>query len=117
MAEGRNPRLAEVAGLDRRVPRVRQRLGLLVWLVCATCALVLALGALLVALEADQSLVLVDAVTSGAALVDLTVFDADSGVVQFTGDDAAVKNTLVNWGLAAAVWLLLGRVLDGLLSR
>ncbi|WP_181312806.1 hypothetical protein [Nocardioides campestrisoli] len=109
--------MTEGNGLDRRVPRVRQRLGLLVWLVCATCALVLALGALLVALEADQRIVLVDAVTSGAAMVDLAVFDAGSGVVQFTGEDAAVKNALVNWGLAAAVWLLLGRLLDGLLSR
>jgi hypothetical protein len=91
---------------------VRARLAQLVWLVCVLCALVLALGALLVALKANTDNALVVFVKDAANTVDLGVFDRRDGVLVFKGDNAATKNALVNWGLAAVVWLVIGRILD-----
>ena len=44
--------------------------------------------------------------------MDLGVFYRDDGVKEFTGENAATKNALFNWGLAAVVWLVVGRILD-----
>ena len=91
---------------------VRARLAQLVWLVCVLCALVLALGALLVALKANTDNALVVFIKDAADAVDLGVFDPQDGVMKFEGENAATKNALVNWGLAAIVWLVIGRILD-----
>lgn len=91
---------------------VRTRLAHLVWLICVLCALVLALGALLVALNANGDNELVQFIKDTASAVDLGVFDRGDGVLKFDGDNAATKNALVNWGLAAVVWLIIGRILD-----
>ena len=90
--------------------RVRTLLAHALWVVCALCALVLAVGALLVAVEAtNESNQLVKLVLDLADAVDLGVFSRDGGVFEF---DSATKNALVNWGLAAIVWLLIGRFLE-----
>ena len=94
---------------------VRVRIAQLVWLVCVLCALVLALGALLVALKANADNQLVQFIKESASAVDLGVFDRGDGVLKFDGDNAATKNALVNWGLAAVVWLIIGRILDRLI--
>jgi len=91
---------------------VRRRLAQLVWLICVLCALVLALGALLVALKANGDNELVQFIKDAASAVDLGVFDRGDGVLKFDGDNAVTKNALVNWGLAAVVWLIIGRILD-----
>jgi hypothetical protein len=91
---------------------VRARIAQLVWLVCVLCALVLALGALLVALDANTENALVVFIKDAADAVDLGVFDRNDGVMKFEGENAGTKNALVNWGLAAVVWLVIGRVLD-----
>lgn len=91
---------------------VRARIAQLIWLVCVVCALLLAVGALLIALGANRDNDLVGFVLQGADAVDLGVFSRRDGIKEFTGDGAAVKNALVNWGLGAVVWLVVGRILD-----
>lgn len=91
---------------------VRTRLAQVVWLVCVLCALALALGALLIALKANTDNDLVTFVLDAADTVDLGVFSKDEGIKQFTGKGAETKNALVNWGLGAVAWLVVGRILD-----
>ena len=91
--------------------KIRATLAQLVWLACAFAALLLAVGALLIALDANKSNELVAAVLRAASWVDLDVFSRQDGIKQFRGDGAQVKNALVNWGLGAIVWLVAGRVL------
>ena len=84
----------------------------LVWLVCVLAALVLAIGALLVALKANKDNDLVTWVLDAADKLDLTVFDRSNGIKDFTGKNAEIKEALLNWGLAAIVWLVAGRIID-----
>lgn len=92
--------------------KIRVRVAQLLWLVCALAALLLAVGALLIALDANQQNDLVDVVLRGADFVDLGVFSRADGIKQFRGQGADVKNALFNWGLGAIAWLVVGRVLD-----
>ncbi|HEY0888421.1 MAG TPA: hypothetical protein VGE38_02275 [Nocardioides sp.] len=97
------------------VADVRRLVAQLMWLACSIAALVLALGALMVSFGANTDNGLVRFVLDAAAAVDLGVFDRDQGVKQWTGENAQTKNALLNWGLAALVWLIAGRVLDRLI--
>jgi hypothetical protein len=94
------------------VDRVRRVLAQLVWAVCSVAALVLALGALFVAFQANTDNALVRFVLDLADDLDLGVFDRDDGIKQWTGENAQTKNALFNWGLGALVWLIAGRVLE-----
>jgi hypothetical protein len=96
----------------RTVSRVRLVLSQVLWLLFLVAALFLAVGALLIALDANRDNDLVKFVLEGADRVDLGIFSKDNGVKQFSGTDADTKNALFNWGLGAAVWLFVGRVLD-----
>ena len=69
-------------------------------------------GALLIALDANRSNELVDAVLTAASWADLDVFSRQDGIKQFRGEGAEVKNALFNWGLGAIAWLVVGRILD-----
>ena len=95
--------------------KVRRVAAQLVWALCSVAALLLALGALMIAFGANTDNALVKAVVEGAEAVDLTVFDREAGVKQWTGENAETKNALVNWGLAALVWLVVGRFLERLI--
>ena len=44
--------------------------------------------------------------------LDLGVFDRKDGIFDFDGKNAEVKDALLNWGLAALVWLIGGRIID-----
>jgi hypothetical protein len=103
---------AAAAKAKAGVDLVRLRLAQLVWLVCVLAALVLAIGALLVALKANTDNDLVDWVLKAADRLDLSVFDRDNGIKDFTGKNAEIKEALLNWGLAALVWLIGGRIVD-----
>lgn len=92
--------------------KIRVTLAQLLWLVCALAALLLAVGALLVALDANRSNDLVGFVLRGADFVDLGIFSRTDGIKQFRGQGADVKNALFNWGLGAIAWLVVGRILD-----
>jgi hypothetical protein len=94
------------------VRRVRSGLAQAIWVVCSVAALLLALGALFIAFDANTDNALVKLVLDVADRLDLGVFDRDDGVKQWTGENAETKNALFNWGLAALVWLIGGRILD-----
>lgn len=94
------------------VSKIRNTVAQLVWLVCVVCALLLAAGALLIALDANNRNDLTTFVLQGADAVDLGVFERNAGVFDFKGQGSEVKNALVNWGLAAVAWLVVGRILD-----
>ncbi len=85
---------------------VRTRIASLVWLVAVVCALFLAVGALLVALEMNQDNAIVAFVIDGANTLDLGTFK------DFTDKDAEVKEALTNWGIAALIYLVIGKALD-----
>jgi len=98
------------------VASIRARVAQLIWLICALCALLLAVGALMVALDANQKNDLVDFVLRAADAVDLGVFSREDGVWHFDAEGAKVKNALVNWGLGAIAWLVVGRILDRIIK-
>jgi hypothetical protein len=94
------------------VTQVRVRIAQVVWLAFVFCALLLAVGALLIALDANKDNSLVDLVLDGADAVDLGIFTRDNGIKDFRGDGAEVKNALLNWGLGALAYLVVGKILD-----
>jgi hypothetical protein len=78
-------------------------------------AVILAAGALCVALKANPDNALVKFILDTADKLDLGVFSrGKDGVAYFKGHThaAETKNALINWGLAAVVWLVVGRVLE-----
>lgn len=98
--------------------KVRTRIAQVVWIVCVVFALVLALGALCVALKANPDNALVGFILRSADKLDLGVFSrTKDGVFHFSGNDHAAhaKNAIVNWGLAALVWLVGGQVVSRLI--
>jgi hypothetical protein len=111
-AETRRRRSPETkAKAKATIATVRTKLASLVWLVAVVCALFLAVGALLVALKANQDNSIVKFVLDGADALD-GPFSRDNGIFTFAGKDAATKSALVNWGLAAVVYLVIGKILD-----
>lgn len=103
---------AQIAG-------VRSRIALAIRVIFIVFAVVLAVGALLVAFR--------DNVSAGNGLVRFVKgfadaidgpFGRDNGVFHFTGKgqhaaaSAVTKNALVNWGIAAVLYLVIGRVLS-----
>ena len=99
------------AKVKKGADAVRNRIAAAIWLVAVVCALFLAVGALLIALDANQNNVVVQFVLDGAALLD-GPFSRQNGVFTFEGSNAATKNALVNWGIAAIAYLVVGKILD-----
>jgi hypothetical protein len=99
----------------RTVSRVRVTLAQVIWLLFLVAALFLAVGALLIAVDANRGNDLVQFVLDGADRVDLGIFSKDNGIKDFSGDNAETKNALFNWGIGAVVWLVVGRILDRLI--
>jgi len=69
---------------------------------------------LCIALKANPDNGLVKFCIDTADKLDFGVFSRTDGVAHWTGQShaALTKNALVNWGLAAVVWLIIGRVLE-----
>ena len=88
---------------------IRTKIASVVWLVAVVCALFLAVGALLVALKMNPDNAIVAFVLEGADLLDLGEFK------EFEGKNAKVKSALTNWGIAAVIYLVVGRLLDRLI--
>jgi len=99
---GRDAGRAVVAGANA----VRSRIASLVWLVAVVCALFLAVGALLIALDMNQANPIVGFICDTARKLDFGSFK------DFTGKNAHVKSVLTNWGIAAVIYLVAGKVLD-----
>jgi len=93
---------------------VRTRLANTVWLAAVLCATVLALAALLVALDANSGNHVVEWLTHGAKrlagpLSTVFTFHKEHGAP----DEA--KNALVNWGITALAYLVAGRFVQRLI--
>lgn len=108
----RRRRGAGVAKVKTGVAAVRSKIATVVWLVAVVCALFLAVGALLIALKANEKNTIVDLVLTGARQLD-GPFSLTDGIFTFADDkDGRVKSALVNWGIAAVVYLVIGKILD-----
>ena len=96
---------------------VRSQVARAIRILFAVLAAILALGALLVVLRdsVNEQNTIVKFVTDVADAVS-GPFSKDDGIFDFSGKNAAAKNALVNWGIAAVVYLVLGRVLAGLIG-
>jgi hypothetical protein len=101
------------------VDKVRTRVAQLVWIVCVVCALILALGALCVALRANPANNLVRFILDTANKLDFGIFERGrNGVYHAVGAThaARTKNAIVNWGLAALVWLVGGQIVSRIIK-
>lgn len=92
--------------------RFRTKLASAVWLLAVVCALFLAVGALLVALKANENNAVVAFVLDVAEMLDLDVFSREEGIFTFKDDPNDVRGALVNWGIAAVAYLVVGKLLD-----
>jgi len=103
-------------GAAAQVAKLRVLLARLLWAVCAVCALILAAAVLLIAVDANPENELVRWLVARADNVDLGFFDLANPIKDWdkketdVGQD--VKTALFNYGLAAIVWLGLGKLLD-----
>ena len=118
-AEGRADRRAKLAKSGKMVKAgsdaVRNRIASVVWLLAVLAAIILAAGALLIALDANQDNAIVEWVLDAAHAIDGPFWK----VFEFTEENARgqvvtdeTKEALVNWGLAAVAYLVVGRFLD-----
>ena len=80
-------------------------------------AVVLALGAFLVAAHENvsQDNPVVRFILDFAGAID-GPFSRENGVFAFKGENAEIKDAVVNWGIAAMVYLAIGRYLQRLLA-
>ena len=91
---------------------MRSKVATVVWLLAVVCALFLAVGALLIALKANEDNSIVEFIISGAEKLD-GPFSLTDGIFTFPDDqDGRVKSALTNWGIAAVVYLVIGKILD-----
>jgi hypothetical protein len=86
-------------------------------IVFGVLATILALGALLVVLRANinEDNAVVKLVTDVAEAIS-GPFSRENGIFDFTGKNAESKNALLNWGIAAIVYLAIGRILSNVIS-
>jgi hypothetical protein len=97
--------------------RLRSILASAVWFAAVLCALTLALGALVVALDFNRDNIAVDTILTMANTIDFGVFkdfDPGKGASKSEQQSAQTKSVMVNWGLAALIYLVVGKVLDRL---
>ena len=104
--------------------RVRSLLATAVWVAAVLCALTLAVGALVVALQMNRDNAIVKPILEVANTIDFGVFkefepdppdNATRAEVQDARQSAQTKSVMVNWGLAALIYLVVGKVLDRLI--
>lgn len=91
-----------------RTEALRNGIASVIWVLAVLAAVVLALGTLLVALDASADNSLVELVIDSARGID----GPFANLFTFEGAGAETKDRLVNWGLAALAYLVVGRVLD-----
>ena len=101
--------------------RIRSLAATTIWLIAVLCALILAVGALLVALQLNRDNPIVDFVLNMANAIDFGVFkdfqpdppkNPSKAEIQDAKQSAETKSVMVNWGLAAVIYLVVGKVLD-----
>lgn len=96
---------------------VRGQAARAVRIIFGVLAAILALGAVLIVLRhninLDNSIVKFILDTADAISGP---FSRSDGIFQFTGKNAVAKNALLNWGIAAVVYLVIGRLLANLIA-
>ena len=102
----RSRRRSTEGNMKATAQAVRTQVASLVWLAAVVCALFLAVGALMVALNMNQDNAIVSFITDVAHRIDFGEFK------KFHGKDAEVKAALTNWDIAAVIYLVIGKVLD-----
>lgn len=99
-----------------KTDQMRSRLAQLVLGACTLIAALLVLAAILVALRGS-----INATNDVVQLIKniAKTFDGplsrDSGVFSFDGKRGVTLDALVNWGIAAVVWLGIGKIASGLI--
>ena len=98
------------------IDRVRTILVRVVRIVFIVFAVILALGAFLVAVRDNVSAdnPLVKFIWNFADAID-GPFSRDNGIFTFDGENAETKDAVVNWGIAAIVYLVISNVIQRLL--
>ena len=91
---------------------VRTKAARVVRIVFGVLATILALGAVLVVLRSNinEQNSIVELITNVADAIS-GPFSRTDGIFDFSGKNAVAKNALLNWGIAAIVYLLVGRLL------
>ena len=91
---------------------IRTKAARVVRIVFGVAATILALGAVLVVLRnnINEQNSIVQLILNVADAIS-GPFSRDNGIFDFTGKNAVAKNALLNWGIAAIVYLLVGRLL------
>ena len=97
--------------------QIRGQAARVVRIVFTVLAVILALGAILVVLRSNinEQNSIVKFVTDTADAV-AGPFSRTDGIFKFSGKNAVPKNALLNWGLAAIVYLVIGRVLANVIA-
>lgn len=100
-----------------RNDQVREVMARILRVVFLLFSVVLALGAFLVAARENvsQTNELVKLVKAAADAID-GPFSRDNGIFKFTGENAETKDAVVNWGIAALVYLAIGRYVQRFLG-
>jgi hypothetical protein len=94
------------------VNSIRSGVATAVWLLAVLAAVILALGALMIALDFNQKNGLVEFFTSTADNIDFGLFKEFKPGKGESADSVATKNALVNWGIAAVIYLVGGKILE-----
>lgn len=97
------------------VAKVRTIIAQVLWVVSALFALILAVAVLLIAVDANAKNELVRWVIARADNVDLGFFDLSNPIKDWDdkkGEIDDVKTALFNYGIAAIVWLGIGKLLE-----
>ncbi len=99
------------------IDQFRVTLAQVVRVVFLVFAVVLALGAFLVAAQdvVSQDNPVVKFILNFADAID-GPFSRDNGIFSFHGENAETKDAVVNWGIAAIVYLLIGRYAQRLIA-
>jgi len=95
--------------------KIRTIVSRVVWLLFVTCALVLAVSALLITVDANDGNPLVKLFYDIADAVDLTFFDLSNPIKEFDGKNADMRIALFNYGIGAILYLIVGRVVEKLI--
>ena len=103
------------AAAKSSIDQVRSTIATVVWVAAVLCAVVLAAGALVVALDFNARNDVVRFLTDTAKninfLGDMKTFEPD-GRSRDAVQSARTKEVLVNWGICAVVYLVGGKILD-----
>ena len=103
---------AHLARTATSTEKIRTNVGRGVWGIFLVFGLAMAAAALLIALEANDENTLVNFVFEFAKALDLGIFDLDTPIREFKGENGEIKQALLTYGLGAVTYLIIGRVLE-----